>query len=86
MYKVELSRTATRELEKIFRSDRKIYGRIIAALEDLSFDPRAGKALVGILKGTYSYRVGVYRIIYIIEHSRLVVNIIDIGHRREVYR
>ena len=38
------------------------------------------------LKNRWSYRVGTYRIIYSIEHSVLIVHVMDIGHRREVYR
>ena len=86
MYKIELSRIAAKELEKIFRFDRSVYRRIVASLDALTKDPRAGKPLVGALKGLYSYRVGVYRVIYSIKHYCLVVDVIDIGHRREVYR
>jgi len=86
MYQIELSRVAIKDLERISRSDKNVYRRVISALDDISLNPKLGKALLGILKGSYSYRVGVYRIIYTIEYERLVINVIDIGHRREVYR
>jgi mRNA interferase RelE/StbE len=50
-------------------------------------DPRStGKALSGSLAGLWRYRVGDYRIIARIEDDRLVVLVVGIGHRKEVYR
>lgn len=55
----------------------------VAELED----PRSrGKALVGNLAGLWRYRVGDYRIVCDIEDDVLVVLVVDIAHRREVYR
>jgi len=85
MYKVELAKSAARDLERIYRADKKIYRRIIAAFEALAGDPFLGKALTGQLRGYYSDRIGVYRVIYIIQHARLLVSVIDIGHRKDVY-
>ncbi len=50
-------------------------------------DPRMrGKALVGDKKGLWRYRVGDYRVMCQIDDGRLVVLVIAIGHRKEVYR
>jgi len=50
-------------------------------------DPRLlGKALTGELKGYWRYRVGDYRIICEIRDKELLVLVIEVGHRREVYR
>jgi len=55
----------------------------IAALEN----PRTrGHALVGQLTGLWRYRVGDWRVVCRIEDHRLVVLVLKIGHRREVYR
>ncbi len=55
----------------------------IAKLED----PRSrGKALTGNLAGVWRYRVGDYRILCDIEDGRLVVVVVDVAHRREVYK
>ncbi|MBF0172068.1 MAG: type II toxin-antitoxin system RelE/ParE family toxin [Magnetococcales bacterium] len=35
---------------------------------------------------TWRIRVGVYRVLYVIEDERLVVLVVNVGHRREVYR
>jgi len=52
----------------------------------LAQNPFIGKSLKAELKGLYSYRVGDYRIIYSIIDDRLIVQIIKVMHRREVYR
>lgn len=60
--------------------------RIASALSVLMRDPFMGKALKAQLKGLYSHRVGDYRIIYSIVKRRLIIQIIKVMHRREVYR
>lgn len=68
------------------KHEPRLFERVRAALEALAFDPFQGKALKWELKGKYSHRVGSYRIIYTVVKERLVVYVLDIGHRREVYR
>ncbi|MDP2943646.1 MAG: type II toxin-antitoxin system RelE/ParE family toxin [Candidatus Omnitrophota bacterium] len=61
--------------------------RIANALYNiLAPNPFLGKALKADLKGRYSYRVGDYRIIYSIVKHELIIQIIKVSHRREVYR
>ncbi|MEO5333000.1 MAG: type II toxin-antitoxin system RelE/ParE family toxin [Magnetococcus sp. YQC-5] len=69
------------------RMDAGIRRRILHAAYLLAHDPRppGSKKLAGVAD-TWRIRVGDYRIIYIIEDDRLVVLIVKIGHRREVYR
>ena len=86
MYGIQFSNLAGKELEKIYKVDRKLYGRLIAAIETLKANPFQGKSLKGKLSSDYSLRVGEYRIIYTIYKDTLMVYIIDLGHRREVYR
>lgn len=86
MYKIVLTKTAEKEYIYLYKTNRSIFARIRAALNSLSQDPAQGKPLKFTLKGKWSYGVGVYRIIYSIEHNILTVYILDIGHRREVYR
>lgn len=63
-----------------------LYARVSRALDDLEEDPFQGKPLRGRLKGRYSYRVGSYRILYVIHRHQLLAIVIDIGHRRDIYR
>ncbi len=86
MYKIELSRTAAKEMEKVYNSSKQLYKRIISSLETLCLEPYSGKALKGTLSDCFSYRIGSYRIIYSVFKKKLLVTVIDIGHRREIYR
>ena len=85
-YRLEFTRHAEATLENICRRERELFKRLSEVLDDLQRDPFQGKALKGQLKGRYSYRVGTYRIIYTIFRSQLLVMVIDIGHRRDIYR
>ena len=85
-YRLELSNQAERVIRRMAEREPALYERVAQALEDLTNDPLQGKALKGELKGRYSYRVGSYRLIYLVRQRALVVLVIDIGHRRDVYR
>jgi mRNA interferase RelE/StbE len=86
VYRVDLTRQAEKELEGVFRSDRSLYDRFIKAFLVLSHDPSQGKPLHGQLRGLSSYRLGSYRILYETHRHRLVVVIIDLGHRKGIYK
>jgi mRNA interferase RelE/StbE len=83
---VEFDDRARRELRKL---DPKTQQEILRYLRERvagSADPRQfGKPLRMNLAGLWRYRVGNYRLICRIEEQRLVVLILKIGHRREVY-
>ena len=69
--------------------DKQIARRIVAKLHEISQleDPRSrGKALTGNLSGVWRYRVGDYRILCDINDGRLVILVVDVAHRREVYK
>ncbi|WAR44039.1 type II toxin-antitoxin system RelE family toxin [Methylomonas rapida] len=84
---VKLSDDAKRDLQKL---DKSVQKRIVAFLQDRILpadNPRnTGKALQGNLSGLWRYRVGDYRLLCRIEDDELIVLVIEIGHRREVYR
>ena len=65
---------------------KKDVGRILACFEALAEDPRAPGC--ERLSGQERYRVrrGAYRIVYEIEDDVLVIVVVKVGHRREVYR
>ena len=85
-YKLILMPDAIVFYERIFKSDRKHFDRIKTALESLKQEPRKGKPLRFDFKGCYSLRVGFYRIIYQVNKHEVMVIILDIGHRKEIYR
>jgi mRNA interferase RelE/StbE len=85
-WKIEFDPTARRELEKLDKSvsDRilKFLHQRVAALDD----PRKiGERLQGTLKQFWKYRVGNYRLVCSIKDDRLVVIVLRVGHRREIY-
>jgi mRNA interferase RelE/StbE len=82
-YSVEWKRSAAKELKNL---PRDIVLRILGAVEGLSGEPYpAGvKKLVGA-EHTYRVRVGDYRIVYSIWSSKLLIEIVRVGHRKDVY-
>ena len=83
-YSVELALPAARALIKL---DRKARLRLVGAIELLSVQPRppAAKMLRGGDDVRWRVRIGDYRIVYTIEDDRLVVLVLRLGHRRDVY-
>ena len=82
-YKIEWKRSAVKELRNL---PNDAIERILKAVEQLSVNPYpAGvRKLVGS-EHTYRIRQGDYRIIYTITASSLIVEIIRVGHRKDVY-
>ena len=60
--------------------------RVILALREIREEPYEGKKLSGKRAGQYSIRVGIYRIIYSIEKRELIIVVIDVDDRKDVYR
>lgn len=85
MYRVKLTRRAEKSFDKLMKSQPTMGRRVAQAIDRIAKNPDAGIPLRGNLKGCYKYRVGPYRIIYQTFRSILVVTIIDIGHRKEIY-
>ena len=86
VYNVALSNQAERIIRRMAEREPTLYQRVASALDDLQRDPYQGKALKGKLKGRFSYRGGSYRIVYLMRQQELLVLIIDVGHRRNIYR
>lgn len=82
-YEVVLTGRATKFIERLEQRDR---ARVITALRLLELEPRPRQAARLTDSGDYRVRVGDYRIIYGINDRMLVVKVVRVGHRREVYR
>jgi mRNA interferase RelE/StbE len=87
-YNVELSESADRELSKLDAQQAKRILKFLHQRIAKLDDPRSiGEALHGSRLGEFwKYRVGDYRLISKIEDDRLVVLVLRIGHRKEIYR
>ncbi len=59
--------------------------KIHLALETIREDPHLGKLLKDEIQGLWSYRVSRYRIVYRIHHSRIEIQVIDLGPRNLIY-
>ncbi|MCX5825340.1 MAG: type II toxin-antitoxin system RelE/ParE family toxin [Deltaproteobacteria bacterium] len=83
-YSIQWHEEAINDLKNI---DRQTQKNIIAKVKDyLSKDPISlGKPLQGIFKGLYRYRYGSYRIIYAIDRGSMVILILRIADRKDVY-
>ena len=82
-YKITIKKSAAKELEEIPQKDLR---RIIKRIRSLAKDPRPYGSQK--LSGQEQYRVrqGGYRIVYSIEDTDFLIDIVRIGHRREIYR
>ena len=82
-YRLLLKKSAERELRKIPKADLQ---RITERINELAAAPRpsGSEKLAG--QDSYRIRQGDYRVVYTINNDERLVEIIKIGHRREVYR
>jgi len=83
-YKLEISATAEKQLKKLDRGDQI---RLLRTIQRLAEEPRPKgcRKLRGYVD-VYRLRVGTYRILYRVENHRLVVLVLKIGHRKDIYR
>jgi mRNA interferase RelE/StbE len=83
-YAVEIDTRASREIRALPRPEQR---RIIAKAQSLADNPRPAGS-VKLLGATKLWRIrsGVYRIVYQIQDERVLVTIVRVAHRRDVYR
>lgn len=77
---------AVPDYKKLCAANPPLAGRISRLVDSLLLNPRKGKPLTGINKGSFSVRLGTYRVIYDLYVRERAIHIIRIGHRRDVYR
>ena len=80
---IRWDRRAVKELRSVPRKDQS---RLFEAVDSLRGDPLQGKVLSGEWKGLRRLRIGSYRVIYAFDGKELLVSVIRLGHRRDVYR
>ena len=82
-YFVRIKGSAARELRRI---QKPIRARIVEAIDGLAENPFKGSVLKGELRGLRRIRVGEHRIVYEIQEEAIVVLVVRVRHRRDVYR
>lgn len=88
VWTIKLTATAAKQLGKINRTDAKRISKFLRERVAPLEDPRsAGKALTGPKLGSYwRYRVGAYRLICHIQDGALVILVIEVGNRKDIYQ
>lgn len=83
-YRIDLSPAAARQLRQL---DGRAQRRVLAAVELLAGDPRpAGAKKLVCGDAQWRVRTGDYRIVYEIHDGKLVILVLAVGHRREIYQ
>jgi len=82
MYDVILQPDAEKFLKKL---DKFIQDRIIKKLKELKNNAVLGVPLTANLAGLWKLRIGDYRVIYQIIHTKLIVLVLRLGHRKNIY-
>jgi mRNA interferase RelE/StbE len=82
-YEVRFRKSVAKDLDPLPRKDVQ---RIVAAIQTLSDNPRPPQSIK--LSGSEKYRLrcGVYRVLYEIRDDVLIVCVVKVGHRKNVYR
>ncbi|MFT4397922.1 type II toxin-antitoxin system RelE family toxin [Gordonia lacunae] len=83
-YDLRITTSAAKSLMKLPRVEQK---RIRSAIEALTADPRPhGVTKLSGTSDSYRVRVGNYRIVYTIDDGELIIVVVRVGHRKEIYR
>lgn len=83
MYAVVIVRSAQKELARLPAAD---YARVLAAIEALAATPRPAGCVKLTGSEFWRIRVGQYRVVYATKDTELIVTVVKVGNRRDVYR
>jgi len=84
---VRLSDDAKRDLQKLDKTlQKRITSFLLDRLQTTDNPCLTGKALQGRFSGLWRYRVGDFRLLCRIENNELIILVIEIGHRKEIYK
>lgn len=82
-YRIEIDRPARKALEAL---DAVTHTRIVEAIRNLAENPRPAGCTKLTGREAWRIRIGNYRVIYEIHDRVLVVTVLEIGHRKDIYR
>ena len=85
-WKIEFEKTARDTLKKLDKPIRKQIEKYLDKLSEIEDPRQRGKGLTGLRAGQWRYRVGDYRLICEIRDDVLVVLVLEIGHRSNIYK
>lgn len=82
MYEINFDKNAKDFLKKLKSGEQRI---LIDRIEKLKDNPYLGKRLAGNLFGLWKLRIDKYRVLYRIINDKLIIIVVDIGHRKNIY-
>lgn len=82
MYNISLDINAKKFLKKLKKIEQE---KILNKIKKLKQNPNLGKRLSGNLFGLWRLRIDKYRILYKIIEDKLIIVVLDIGHRKNIY-
>ena len=82
-YSIELVRSIRKDLRRIARKE---VPKILKAIQSLADNPRPASSKKLTNEELYRIRIGNYRLLYEINDERLIVLVVKVGHRRDVYK
>lgn len=86
-WKIEITHTAERQIKRFDRvAQQSIIDFLRKRIQPADNPQQWGKPLRGEKRGLWRYRVGDYRIICDIQHERITILVLAVGHRKDVYR
>ena len=81
-YETALTRNFLKELKKL---PEDVKGKVLGAVDEIAANPFLGVKLRGELEGRWRWRIGKYRIIYIIDEPQKRIVLLDVGLRKFIY-
>jgi len=86
-WRIEITRTAEKQITKLSRPAQKSIQRFLRERLSTADNPRQwGKPLHGEKQSLWRYRVGDYRLICDIQDEKIIMLVLEVGHRKDVYR
>jgi mRNA interferase RelE/StbE len=81
-YKIEIKKSASKEIAKL---PKTVLKRVLNKIQLLSLEPRPSGCKKLSADEKYRVRIGDYKILYSIEDDKLVIYIVKVGHRKNIY-
>jgi mRNA interferase RelE/StbE len=82
-YELRIRRSAEKEIRKLPDGPRR---RVVAGIQGLASEPRPPGCERLTARDAWRIRIGTYRVIYTVDDQAVVVEVVRVGHRRDVYR
>ena len=86
MYKIIFTKSSTKSFLKIDKENQKKISAKLTKISRMQNPDMLGKALLGNKKGLWRFRIENYRVICQMKKEELIILIVDVGHRKKIYK